>query len=317
MDTIQEKIEKIILKENELLKILLEYESLFNTFGQFEHHFISTKIINKLVDIQSKIISQQENLLLTFSSLRYIFETLIHTKLLIKEPKHIYKLFFSVYEHQVGKTSRLIERLEREITLIEKYVKLETDGLNKIKGLSQKGEKEIKDLLDKIKADENEFDEQAERELTIFFGDYKFNGFPYQKHLMENELLPKYKARLAELEKLKAEKTKQILKDNRISSLFNFSNQTSKVFKELEDNRKWVDKAKEVNLEKEYNQMYELSSAILHSNSYSLITPLETEESEKQFVTDLILKYSYEILENIESFLDLKRIMKIKVVNLK
>ena len=313
----QKKFEQIILIENELLKLLSEYKSFFNTLGQIEHYFISDKIINKLVTIQSKLISQQENLLLTFSSLRYIFETLIHTKLLLKEEKHIYKLYFSVYEHQVGKTSRFIERLKKEITLIDKYAKLETDGLDKMNGIAKTNEEEIKNILDEIKVDETKIDEEAEKELTIFFGDYKFNGFPYQKHLMESKLLPKYLDRLAELEKLKLEKSKLILNDSRITSLFDFKNQTSKVFKELEDNRSWVAKAKVVDLEDEYSQMYELSSAILHSTSYSLITPLETEELEKQYASDLILKYSYEIIKNIELFLDLKKAKKIKVINLK
>jgi hypothetical protein len=313
---LQKKFEQIILKENELLKLLSEYESFYSAMGHHEHYFISANIINKLVNIQSKHISQQENLLLTYSSLRYIFETLIHSKLMLKEPKHIYRLYYCVYEHQVGKIRRFIKRLKKEIALIDKYVKLEEEGLAKLRSTKNKNKKEIKNILDRMKEDENKMDEEAEKELTIFFGEYKFNGFPLQKRLMENELLPKYLERLAEFEKLKLKTSKLIVNDSRIAPLFNFDGKYTKVFKELIDNRYWFDKAKAVNLEDEYSQMYELSSAILHSTSYSIITPVETEESEKQYVSDLILKYSYEIIKNIELFLDLKRVTKLKVINL-
>lgn len=312
----QKKIEQIIIKENELVKLLNEYESFFKTIGQFEHYFISVSIIKKLVNIQAALIKQQENLLLTYSTLRYIFETLIHSKLLLNEPKHIYKLYYSIYEHQVGKTSRFIERLKKEIALIDKYAILEKDGLDKIVGLKEMDENEIRKLLDKIREDENKIDEEAEKELTIFFGDYKTNGFPFQKYLMENIILPKYMDRLLEFDKLKLEKSKLILVDSRIKHLFNFQNKFSKVFSELVDRRSWAEKAKAVNLVDEYSQMYELSSAILHSNSYSIITPLETEDVEKQYVTDLMIKYSYEIIKNIELFMDINRVKKINVINL-
>ncbi len=205
--------------------------------------------------------------------------------------------------------------MNSEITLIEKYIKLEQNNFEESKNITNDNEK-FHMTSEKMNETEKLIDEQAEKELTVFFGDYKFNGYSYQKTLMEKELLPKYLEKLKGLNQQKKEISKQILLNSKISALFNFKRQRSKIFAELKDVRSWHCKAKVVDLENEYLQIYELCSAIMHSTSYSLLTTKELEYGEKYFVTDLLLKYSTEILKNIEKYLNLKQFAKFKIIHI-
>ncbi|MFH6957245.1 hypothetical protein ACHRV1_07545 [Flavobacterium aquidurense] len=307
---------QLIQEEKELLNNITKYSKLITSFGQYEHSLISIKILNKMISVQEKLILQPDNLLLSYSSLRYVFETLIHTRLMLLESNYVYKIFYFVYVHQVEKTERLIVRIKKEIELIEKYVKLEEEGLKKISTLNKtRDEDQIKKILKEIKDQENIFDEEAGKEITMFFGDYKFNGFPYQKIIMEKNL-EAFKNKLEELKSLKTNKAKEILNDSRINQYFNFSNQHSKVFTELKESRSWEEKAKIAGLKDEYKQMYELSSAILHSTSYSLMTSVDADEGEKQFSKDLITRYSKDILNKIKKMLDLEKLMKINFIEI-
>ena len=312
--TIINKLQTLIEKETDILSIIAEYDSFFITFNQEEHSFLCKQVLIKIISLKKNLIYQSENLLLVFSTLRYILETLIHLRLIEKESDYVYKLFYSLYNHQVDKTNKLIDRLKYEIQLIDKYVMLEEENSKKLSSL--KGSNEINTILEEVKKVEAAIDEEAEKELTIFFGDYKFNGFPYQKYLMENEMLKKLEIKLTEYQTLRTEKSKSIIQNSKIASLFNFNRQHSKVFKELKDTRSWEEKANMTNLKKEYIQIYELSSSILHSTSYSLITSVDLENSEKQYAFDLICKYSYEIIKSILGILDIEKLKKIKIVNI-
>ncbi|WP_310554388.1 hypothetical protein [Flavobacterium sp.] len=310
-----EKIDKLILKEKELLSLITSNEMFYVSLKQTEHYGLSINIINKLIDIKTNLLANNGNVIFTYSTLRYVFETLINSKLLLIEPKQTYKLYYFIYEHHIGKTDRFIKVLKNEISLIEKYIKLEQNNFEEFKNITNDNER-FQLTSEKMNETEKLIDEQAEKELTIFFGDYKFNGYAYQKTLMEKELLPKYLEKLKGLNQQKKEISKQILLNSTMSALFNFKRQPSKIFAELKDIRSWNCKAKAVDLENEYLQIYELCSAIMHSTSYSLLTTKELEYGEKQFVTDLLLKYSTEIIKNIEKYLNLKQFAKFKINNI-
>ena len=131
--TIFEKLNILIEKETNLCSIIKEYESFFIVFKQEEHSHLSKQILTKIISLQENFISQPDNLLLVFSTVRYMFETLIHLRLIEKETDYVYKLFYSIYNHQVDKTQKLIDRLKYEIQLIDKYVKLEEINSEKLK----------------------------------------------------------------------------------------------------------------------------------------------------------------------------------------
>lgn len=286
---LKEKLENI--KKNELLNPLVEKR---------EHFQLTKLILQKLIKIQEDFKQNPNNLLLGYSSLRYLFETLVSIKLLNSEPNYTYKLYYSVYIHQIEKTKRIIARIENEIELIndynKEYLSLFENNLS----------------AEEINKKESELYIKSENEITAFWGEYKTNGFGYQKVLIQ-KLLEDYSKIKSECELRKTEIEKKLVSDNRLIQLFDFKGQSSKVFKELIDKRSWSKKSEITGLEKEYSQVYELSSSLIHSTSYSLFTKLESDISEINYITNLITNYSKTINYLIDEYITIYDLKQIKI----
>ena len=78
--------------------------------------------------------------------------------------------------------------------------------------------------------------------------------------------------------------------------------QHTQVFKLLKDDRSWEEKAKLVELDKEYNLNYEMTSSLLHFTSYSLSTSNVAKEDEIKYNYMLINQYIKQITTNISAF---------------
>ena len=245
-----------------------------------------------------------------------MLETLIHSKLLLMEREYIYFLFYTIYGEQITKTKNFISRLEYEIELIEKYNKEEKDVKSKVKLKATSTEAEIRAHFESIKETEKEIDSRAEKELTIFWGDFEFMGYFAQKHFMENDHMEKYKQQLAHLKNLKNKKAAELFKNEKINSIFKFIDEEDVFVKLKEKRRNWKVKAELTGYFEEYKLVYEITSATLHSSSYSIITTPETNEQEQIFALQLIQKYSNVISDNIFKFLDFDKTSTVKIINI-
>ena len=238
--SIENKIQllKASVKDDQLLLDKLSpFENFYKSFGQFEHFFISKKLLEKNIVLKSQLLEKPDNLLLNFSTLRFILESLIHSKLFIIEERYIYTFFYSIYNEQIIKIENFISRLEYEIKLIENYNIEEIEKTSK-KGLKGKNKKEIIESLAALKIIENEIDNRAEKELTIFWGDFKNMGYFTQKYLMENDFMEKYKSQLYHLNSLKTQKQTELLKNEKLKLLFEFNNEAEIFIKIKEKRRK-------------------------------------------------------------------------------
>ena len=302
--------------DHEIIVKLSNFEDFYKTFGRFEHFFISKSFLEKILYLKNQVIENPNSFILNSSTLRFVLETLIHSKLFLMEEKYIYTFFYSIYSEQIKKCENFISRLEYEIQLIDKY-KIEEENTKPDKtNLSNNSEEDIQKYFNKIKKIEREIDARAEKELTIFWGDFKNMGYFLQKSLMEEQLLQKYESQLQHLKHLKNKKQEELFKKENLKVLFNFTNEDD-VFNKLKETRRtWKAKAEVTSLEKEYELVYEITSASLHSTSYSIITNSETNEQEQIFALELICKYSKEITENLLQFLEFDRYSKIEVVNI-
>ena len=290
--------ENIIQSEKDFLVKMESKLPVYSMFRDFEKHQLIVSVLQKVILIQENINVNNGELIPLNAYLRYVLETLIQTELLIKEPEYKFKLFYSVYNHQVSKSIKFLERLNKEIKLMKEYEKVD-NGLLKsivIKGIEEgKDPKEVKQLH---KEKVEELDDKSDLEFTIFTGDYKNNGYSFSAYLMETQLVPKYKARINQVEKLRTDKAKELVVDSRLTKHFDFKRQHTKVFKLLSDDRSWKIKAETVSLEDEYNLVYDITSSILHSTSYSLITNSQPVGDEIGLAKELIYKYSKKILQN-------------------
>lgn len=311
---IKVNLNKLVETEKEFLKSIKEKKALFDKFSDNEIYHLSTNIVEKIISLQEDILQDNSNLIKFYASLRYILETLIQTEILLIEPTYTFKLFYSIHFHQIDKTKKLIKRIRREIQIMSEY-ELEDRKNNQkfIKDIKQEKDIEIASLKrqDAIK----KLDDKSDLEYKMFCGNYKWFGYGYIQSHLEEKVLPEYINRLASFEKGKIEIAKKIIKKDYISRLFNFRGQYTKVFKEFKDDRTWKDKAITVNLEKEYELIYDMSSAILHSTSYSYITSNDTSEQEIEMVLNLCFNYSKKIMLNINSFANMTFYDKFIMIN--
>lgn len=296
------KIKELIENEDKLLKTIEEKEIVFQKFAGIELFKIAFGIIEKINHLKKSILKDQTNLLLNNAILRYILEALIQVELLKKEEKYRYVSFYSIFNHQINKLEKLLERLKKEIELIEHFEKLENEDINK--KTSNFDISDFQKFMRQIEEQGKEFDKIVHKEITLFFGDFEKIGFAIQKDFMINNLQKKMDDKLTELKQLKIDKAKELVKDKNISKYFDFRNQHSRVFKEMKDSRSWEKKAKEVGLEAEYKLMYDITSSLLHCTSYSILTSNSLIGDENVLILSLIYQYSKRIYDRIKELIN-------------
>jgi hypothetical protein len=302
---IEKSLDELIKTENDFADSIKEKKEFFFSLENNEIYQLSLSIVEKIISIQKLILKENSSLIENYSSLRYILETLIQTELLISEPEYTYKLFYSIHNHQIDKTNKFIERIKKEILIMEKYELEDRQNTDIItNGIDKNEDIEItkKNHQDAIK----KLDDKADLEYTMFCGNFKWLGYGYTQYQLKNEVLPEYQARLELFEKGKIEIAKKIVKKKNISKLFDFNRQHTKVFKQLKDIRTWKEKAELTQLENEYNLVYDISSALLHSTSYSYTTSNEINVNETSMIKNLCFKYSKKIMINLNSYTNME-----------
>lgn len=309
------EIETLIIKEKELQDKIKGLTDLFKSFQEVEKQNLSNSIIDKLIRIQESVLSDNITLIEAYASVRYVLETLIQTELLLKESSYTFKLYYSICTHQIDKYQKFINRIHEEIKIMESYENEDKKLMDIVTDRIAKGEDSSLVMKEHDEA-QKQLDDKADLEFTMFTPDYKTNGYGFTAHLLKNKILLDYKQALKDIEESNKKTAKSIVKQERISTLFDFKNQYSRVFKELKDGRSWEKKAEEANLSNEYKVIYDLSSALLHSTSYSYNTSSDYTDADKDIALKMIFKYSKKINHNINKYLDLKRYSKITVINI-
>lgn len=300
---ISKKIEELIIDQNELIDQLENNSVDYFIKGKFEIKSNSRNILNTLCSVQTKFLAEHSNILTAFSSLRFTFETLIQTELLLAEPKYTYILYYSIYNHQINKTEKLITRLLEEIEIMREFQNMDKE--NPIFDPDEYITRPSKEELEKkLKPTESELYDFADRKLLLFSSGYRNFGFSYVYRFLKDVTLKRLQERLLEIKNLKRKKEVEILKQDRITSQFDFKRQRTKVFKELKDTRSWQKKAKVVGLDGEYELVYDFTSALIHATSYSFSTGNEVTEHDKRLTHDMIFQYSNRIIKNIKRYLN-------------
>lgn len=312
-DYIEKSLEELIKTEEDFANSIKDKKSFFFSLENNEIYHLSLNIVEKIISIQKLILTENSSLIENYSSLRYVLETLIQTELLISEPKYTYKLFYSIHNHQIDKTKKFIERIKREILIMKKY-ELEDRENSKIIINGVKNNEDIEITKNNHQKAIKELDDKADLEYTMFCGNFKWFGYGFTQSHLENKVLSEYEERLKLFENGKIEIAKKLVKKDNIAKHFNFNNQHSKVFKELKDIRTWKEKAKLTKLENEYDLVYDLSSAVLHSTSYSYKTSNDIKDYEIKMVKDLCFKYSKKIMINLNSYTNMEFYDKFKII---
>jgi hypothetical protein len=300
---IHEKLEDLSVSKDSLNELKSKLEKNKNSLIISEEtnikYNLSITLIDKLSQIINELSNSHNDLHKHVSTLRYILETLIVTKLLIVEDDYFAKIYFSIYKQQENKIKQMIKRLKNEIKILKSYSEENSkhDAHNRSKYAS--------DFIKIAEEDEKTFQflkNKAQSEITIFMNQLEEFGFEALSIMLEKSTLIEYENKLKEFEELTLKKQKQLAKEEWFKHYFGTRVQHTQVFKLLKDDRTWEEKAKLAGLDKEYSLNYEMTSSLLHFTSYSLSTSNVAKDEEVKYNYMLINQYIKQITTNISAF---------------
>lgn len=300
----------MMIDEKEKLSILKKFDQLNEFSSTFRKESITYTISNSIIETLKSsfddVFNCNANIYQRAHSLRYLFEALISTSLLVKEENYKEKLFYFYYLQQIEKLEILIKKAEREIQQLEdleiKLKSIQEKYLPKIIA-SNVDSQSRQNLMDEMDKKEDQLYDKLERLPTLFTKEAKSNGAGFQAHLVRDQNLNIYQKSLINMNEEFNDIVNKLSKNQEFNKRFNINGQASKVKKVLKDSRTWVKKAKDVELIEEYRFVYNYTSSILHFTSYSFFTRNDVPSDESNVINRLALKYISGILSNLDSFL--------------
>tara|TARA_B110000211_G_C14051251_1_gene541332 strand:- start:154 stop:1089 length:936 start_codon:yes stop_codon:yes gene_type:complete len=287
---ISDRRKKVIDRNNDRIKNIKDLTTMFGKSALVNE--LTLKYVDATERCTNEIYERPESTISLVANLRFLFETCITTRLLVAEDTYKYKVRYSIYKHQIEKSKAL-----REYSIIDINRLNELEKEEKIRPESKPDEEFIKSHLAKVNSLYDELDE----EISLFLDNAELNGSGYHKHIIES-YIEKHESRESDISSEWETKKKELLNDEEADSVFGFCNQTSKVEKELKDSRSWKQKAEDVKLTKMYNFIYDYTSSLIHSTSYSILVPNQLDESEITMVLSLATRLNSDILKNLKLF---------------
>jgi hypothetical protein len=279
----------VIEKNNERFENLRASIEFFCTNPIYKE--ITCSYLNALDRCTNQIYNSSESTISLIANLRFLFETSITTRLLVREEGYKYKVRYSIYKHQLDKSQSLT-----------KYAQVDVEKLSEL----DKRERELiqspssENILD-VKNQTDELYDQLDEEIALFLDNAELNGASRHKTFIA-QYLNQHKQRELDISREWEETKKELLKDSEASRIFNFKNQLSKVEKELKDTRSWQEKAFDAELSEMYAFVYDYTSSLIHSTSYSVMVPNQLDESEKTMIMSLATRITSDILKNLKVF---------------
>ncbi|WML26274.1 hypothetical protein [Neobacillus sp. OS1-33] len=286
-----------IKKNSEDTRVTLEkYKKLENLINMQKmktpndiRYSISVAVLDKVTKLTKEILDDEKKMMIMLGNLRYIFETLVVSRLLLEEKDYAFKVYFSIQTTQINKLDKIVTRIEKEIQLLNNLIMEEEQYSN-----------DPDNMLTNIE----KLDKKLKKEITIFMEDVENHGYSFHKHLVETQILSTYKNKLDEYKSKNLKRAKDLANSQSFNKFFQTNGQSSKVFKLLADGRSWKAKADKVGLTDEYEIVYEMTSSLMHFNSYSLFTSDQLDEGEVFLIYRMLNQYLDHIYYNLVKFCD-------------
>jgi len=294
---ISDRRKKVIDRNNDRIKNIRGLTTMFGKSALVNE--LTLKYVDAIERCTNDIYERPESTISLIANLRFLFETCITARLLVAEDAYKYKVRYSIYKHQIEKSKTLRE-----------YSRIDINRLNKLEEEekfipeSKPDEEYIKTHFAKVDSLYDELDE----EISIFLDNAEFNGSGYHKHIIES-YIKKHESREGDISSEWETKKIELLSDEEANSIFNFCNQTSKVEKELKDSRSWKQKANDVKLTEMYDFIYDYTSSLMHSTSYSILVPNQLDEAEITMILSLATRLNSDILKNLKLFSGIPNMM--------
>lgn len=282
----QQMEDKMIQDKDKILRtqqIVNEYLEYIKNCRMIYSKILELQIAQQLCVTMIEFINlslKSEIILTTKMFERYLLESLITIKILNREKYHIYRMNYAIIKNKNSNLCTTITLLKKEIEKLRKYSNIENKELLEIQNKYFESEISTNILAEEIQNIEKKYDKQFRSELPKYCYGFEHNGYSFQAHLLETQVLPKYTAELNESKKELDEIETEYYKNNEIREYFDIKQKTQ-VFKKLQDNRSWKQKAEAAGLSDAYENFYSSSSELIHHTTMSLLSKLGFQENEK------------------------------------
>lgn len=220
---------------------------------------------------------------------RYVFETLVWLKLMRRCPKYGLIFHGRVISGQLQHFESLKRRLEDEINLFRKLEQQESE-------LLESSLRELANTVEGISSDQvaavtaslrDEFDQKARRHFSLYAEDARQNGFGFQSHLIQTQVIPNIDAQIRKLMEYRTAFTEGCAPDVR---------------KKLNEHWNWNAEAKRVDMQAQYEFIYSFTSRLLHATPVSIFTDQKNLE-----VAEIVMFLEYVYVSMLDA-LDLAKI---------
>lgn len=250
-----------------------------------------------------EIDSNSDSTMLFAANLRFLLETCITVRLLANDISYKYKVKYSIYIRQIEISKSLAEYAHIDIQLLDELEERTASLIEEY----QNSEK----ILELPKEFHNLYDE-LDKKISIFLDAAPINGASYHKNFIK-KYIKSLEERESEISAEWIKVKKSLINDDNIRANFDFKKQESRVEKELTDSRSWKKKAESVNLSEMYNIIYNYTSLLMHSTSYSILLPNQLDKSETLMIVSLSTRLVADILKNLREFASIPNM---KVINI-
>lgn len=292
-ENIDSKNELVLAKVRGQLFWLSRTENIYQNSEITWAHKAQEGTLEKFRDIYrtSKLESDTELVALA----RNIFENIIWLKLFNKDRFYALIFYYQLLNEQLKSQEQVIEKIRGEVDLFKELEKEDTFDLGPYSDLMHKtsaSEEELQQARDYLYSRGAMVDSKARNSFSIYAKSAKDNGYSYQAHLIETNIIPHHEQRISvlrkhldDLKKSHSEADLSKLKALGVNAHWN-----------------WFDKAKSVGMADHYYFLYAFTSRSLHSSAMNIITPKALDDSERHLLLDYIFITSNNCYGEIEKF---------------
>jgi hypothetical protein len=200
---------------------------------------------------------------------RYIFELTVWLKLLQKDARYGLIFYYELLKKQCDFYAALRKHSEREILYLREIEKTERLQMDSAIAAAMRIPDEGKQAaaLSQVFSDvTNRIDEDAARKFSLYAEQARINGYGFQAHMIETNVVPGHSKALGEIE----------------SELHSFKSLLSPDVNALiKEGWNWKRQAEKVQMGEEYEFIYTYTSLLMHATPVSLTTDQKNLELEE------------------------------------
>jgi hypothetical protein len=226
---------------------------------------------------------------------RNLFENLVWLRLFNSDSQYGLIFYEQLLIQQKQNMRNMIAKVEDEIALFNESGKLDRDNFDiAFAGLVEAGdssEANVKKAQETHRALRNELDMRVRRNFALYAAAAQFNGYDYQCHILREQVIPRHKAALAEIEVHLARY--RAVKNTLLSAT---------MLAQASERWNWKGRAAEIGMGAQYDFFYSYTSKLLHSTPMNLITEKALSPSETLTMLDYAFVAISDLFDETERF---------------